>query len=213
MGGVRRGSGNNPAVTSTMARQPAAPDRYDAFTILLHWTTAVLVVLLWAIASPDIPMAAGVSLIDFMPNGRPRIVMRSVHITLGVALIAVLLVRLSWRARSGERLPPADQGPWGTAAKRGHYALYALLAATLLLGLANVWARGDSIFGLFNVPAFDPNDRALRKTVGNLHRWMANALLIIAAVHAAVALFHHYVLRDGLLRRMLPAREPGSAIR
>jgi cytochrome b561 len=193
-----------------MAQEPAVPDRYDRFTILLHWTTAVLVVLLWAIASPDIPMAAGVSLIDFMPNGPPRVVMRSVHITSGVVLIAVLLVRLSWRATSGRELPPADQGLWGTAAKLGHYALYALLVTTLLLGLANEWARGDSIFGLFNVPAFDPNDRALRKTVGNLHRWAANALLIVAAGHAAVALLHHYVLRDGVLRRMLPARVPGS---
>ena len=193
-----------------MAQEPADRDRYDRFTILLHWTTAALVVLLWAIASPDVPLTAGVSLIDFMPNGQPRIVVRSVHITLGLVLIAVLLVRLSWRATSGERLPPAEQGPWGTAAKLGHYALYALLAATLLLGLANLWARGDSIFGLFNVPAFDPTDRALRKTVGNVHRWAANALLIVAGAHAAVALFHHYVRRDGVLRRMLPAREAGA---
>jgi cytochrome b561 len=193
-----------------MAQGAEIRDRYDTLTILLHWTTAALVVLLWAIASPDIPMAAGVSLIDFMPNGQPRVVMRSVHITLGVVLIVVLLVRVSWRATSGERLPPADQGHWGTAATLGHYLLYALLAATLLLGLANLWARGDSIFGLFNVPAFDPTDRALRKTVGNLHRWTANALLIVAGAHAAVALFHHYVLRDGVLRRMLPAQAPGS---
>jgi cytochrome b561 len=196
-----------------MMQESAVADRYDTFTILLHWTTAVLVVLLWAIASPDIPMTAGTSLIDFMPKGQPRIVMRSVHITLGVLLIVVLLIRLSWRASSGQGLPPAGQGHWWAAEKLGHYALYVLLAATLLLGLANVWARGDSIFGLFNVPSFDPNDRALRKTVGNLHRWAANALLTVAGAHAAVALFHHYVLRDGVLRRMLPARDSGSPSR
>jgi cytochrome b561 len=194
------------------AQKPRVPHRYDTFTILLHWTTAALVVFQWGIASPDIPMAGGVSLIDFFPTGQPRVVMRSLHITLGVVLIAVLLVRLSWRVTSGQKLPSANHGLLGAAAKFVHYALYALLATALILGLANVWVRGDSIFGLFNIPAFNPNDRALRKTVGNLHGWASNALLIVAGMHALAALFHHYVLRDGVLRRMLPASRIDSKL-
>jgi cytochrome b561 len=200
-------------VSSSLATEkPEAPQHYDTFTILLHWTTAALVVFLWAIASPDIPMAGGVSFIDFFPNGQPRIAVRSLHITLGVMLIAVLLVRLSWRVTSGQKLPPADQGLLGAAAKFVHYSLYVLLATTLILGLANVWVRGDNIFGLFNIPAFNPNDRTLRQTVGNLHGWAANTLLIVAGMHALAALFHHYVLRDAVLRRMLPARRTDSVL-
>src|ERR1700694_3401289 len=77
------------------------PHHYDTVTILLHWATAALVVFLWGIASPDIPLTGGVSLIDFFPKGQPRIVVRSLHITLGVLLIAVLIVRLSWRVTFG----------------------------------------------------------------------------------------------------------------
>jgi cytochrome b561 len=179
--------------------------RYDTFTILLHWSTAALVIIQWGVASPDIPMANGVSLIDFFPTGRPRIMMRSVHITLGVLLIAVLLVRIFWRGTSSQKLPAAYPGLLGVAANLLHYALYALLAIILILGVANVWVRGDSIFGLFSIPAFNPNDRALRQTLGNLHGWAANVLLIVAGIHALTALFHHCVLRDGVLRRMLPA--------
>jgi cytochrome b561 len=186
--------------------KPQVAHHYDPLTIVLHWTTAALAVFLWGVASPDIPMAGGVSLIDFFPKGQPRIVVRSLHITLGVVLVVVLLVRLSWRFTSGRKLPPADQGLLGAAANFVHYALYALLATVLVLGLANVWVRGDSIFGLFSIPAFDPSDRILRQTVGNLHGWAANALLIVAGIHALAALFHHYALRDGVLRRMLPAR-------
>ena len=71
--------------------------RYDRLTILLHWLTAALVIILWGIAQ----------VIDFFPRGEPRIAARSTHIVLGVVLIAVLLVRLFWRANSGRKLPPA----------------------------------------------------------------------------------------------------------
>jgi cytochrome b561 len=198
--------------SSSTAQKPKVAHHYDTFTILLHWTTAALVVFLWVLASPDIPMAGGVNVIDLFPRGQPRIVVRSLHITLGVVLIAVLLVRLSWRVTSGQKLPQADQGLRGAAAKYVHYALYAVLATTLVLGLANVWARGDSIFGLFKIPAFAPNDRTLSETVGDLHRWAANSLLGVAGMHALAALFHHYVSRDGVLRRMLPARRIESEL-
>ena len=90
------------------------------------------------------------------------------------------------------------------AARLTHWALYLLILTTLMLGVANVWMRGDVIFNLFTVPAFDPSNRALRTLIGDWHALAANAILILAGVQAAAALFHHYILRDGVLRRMLP---------
>ncbi|HZT00732.1 MAG TPA: cytochrome b/b6 domain-containing protein, partial [Steroidobacteraceae bacterium] len=46
----------------------------------------------------------------------------------------------------------------------------------------------------------------LKETVEELHEWFGNVVLILAAVHAAAALFHRLVLKDGVLRRMLPER-------
>jgi cytochrome b561 len=66
--------------------------------------------------------------------------------------------------------------------------------------------RGDAIFNLFKVPAFDPGNRALVKQVGGWHAIAANTVLIVAGVHAAAALFHHFLLRDATLKRMLPWR-------
>jgi cytochrome b561 len=197
---------------SSTARNTGVSYRYDTPTIVLHWTTAALVVFQWVVASPDIPMTGGVSFIDFFPKGQPRIMVRSVHITLGVVLISVLLVRIFWRSSTGQKLPSANLGYLGVAEKSVHYALYVLLATTLGLGLANVWVRGDSIFGLYNIPAFDPNDRTLRQTVGDLHGWASNALLAVAGVHALAALFHQYVLRDAILSRMLPASRSDSKL-
>ena len=171
----------------------ATPIRYDRTSILLHWATATLVVLLWLIAH----------WIDDFPRGTPRITARSVHILLGVTLLAVVLARMVWRLRWGQRLPLANPGPAGYLAKTVHYALYGLLLAVLLLGIANVWVRGDSIFGLFSVPKFSP-DQELRHTVEDLHETVANIVLIVAGLHALAALAHHYFMRDGVLKRMLP---------
>lgn len=90
-------------------------------------------------------------------------------------------------------------------ARLTHWVLYCgLIFAALVLGLANVWVRGDSLFNLFAVPAYDPGNRALRRLIGGWHALAANGIMILAGLHAAAALFHHYVLRDGVLRRMLP---------
>jgi cytochrome b561 len=89
-------------------------------------------------------------------------------------------------------------------ARATHWLLYVLLAIAVGLGAANVWVRGDSILNLLRVPPYDPGNRALMHLVGGWHALAANTLLIVAGVHAAAALFHHYVLRDATLRRMLP---------
>jgi len=179
---------------------------YDATTIWFHWITAALVVLLWGIAQ----------IIDFFPKGPPKIAVRSLHILLGALLAVVLLVRIYWRVRHGQRLPAANSGFAGYLAQGMHYLLYAALVATVALGLANVWVRGDTVTGLFTVRQFAPGDKALKSLIEHLHGNFANAILIAAGLHAMVALIHHAVLRDTVLRRMLPIRDrqragrPGS---
>jgi cytochrome b561 len=180
----------------TIVTQPAGTQglRHDSTTIALHWISALLVVVLWTIGQT----------VDVFPNGPLRIDYRSVHIMLGVALAAVLLVRLGWRLTRRETLPPLGHGVLRAIARATHWLLYVLLAIAVGLGAANVWVRGDSILNLFRVPPYDPGNRALMHLVGGWHALAANTLLIVAGVHAAAALFHHYVLRDATLRRMLP---------
>lgn len=182
------------ARASTILTEPAA--RYDNFSILLHWATAALIILLWIIAQ----------VIDDFARGAPRMMVRSVHIALGVALAVVIVARLAWRASPRRRAPLAEAGLLGTAARIIHYGLYALVIVTIALGITNVWARGDTIFGLFTVPKLSPGNAGLKETVEDVHEWFGNALLIVAALHAAAGLFHRFVLKDEVLQRMLPLR-------
>lgn len=171
------------------------PEQYDSRTIALHWISAILVIGLWTLGQ----------CIDFFPKGTPRVTARSLHITFGVLLGIVLIIRLSWRmGGGGVKLSNATSGYLGTIAVAVHYLLYALMAAVVVIGLWCVWTRGDTLFNLFTVPAFDPSNKQLRHDAVELHELAANILLALAAFHAAAALWHHFVRKDGVLRRMLP---------
>lgn len=176
--------------------QWAGNERHARLTIVLHWTTVLLVVLLWSIGQT----------IDFAPRGALRVDYRSLHMLLGVTLAVVLLIRLIWRAVWGGMLEPLVRGWQRAPARIVHTLLYVLLVSTVTLGVIYAWARGDSVFNLFTIPQLHPGDRTFIDTIGERHALFANLVLILAGLHAAAALFHHFVWRDAVLRRMLPWR-------
>lgn len=167
-------------------------EHYDSRTIALHWATAALVVLAWGMAQ----------IIDDFPRGALRVDARSVHITFGIALAVVLAMRIVYRASAGRGLPAADKGLLHLAAKATHWGLYLLLTAQVLLGITLWYMRGDSYFNVFALPG--SADKDLRNTIDDLHGTIANIILIVAGIHAAAALVHHFVFRDNVLRRMAP---------
>ncbi len=175
----------------------ATPSCYDRRSIRLHWTSAVLVAALWCLGQT----------IDWFPKDM-RIAARSAHISLGVALAAVLGVRIWWRLGHGRRLPAVGTAPLRAMTTGIHHALYILVAATVALGAFNAWVRGDSFFGLLRIPAFDPGNKPLRAQAGDLHALCANLLIGLAGFHAAAGLAHHFIWKDGVLQRMWPARRP-----
>ena len=176
--------------------QPVSDDarRYDATTMFFHWATAILVITQWL----------GAQVIDWFPRGPLRVDARSVHITLGLSLAALVAARVVWRLTRGRRLPLADKGALNVVAKGTHWGLYALLAAMLLAGMFLTWTRGDSIFNLFSIPAYDPADKALPDQVLEVHATIGWLILALAGLHAGAALVHRYLWHDGVLARMLP---------
>ena len=91
---------------------------YDSVAIALHWLTALLVVVQFALAQTW----------DWFP--RPvRHLMESTHASFGVVLTAVIAARLVWRLMPDHQLPSLESGWIKAASKSVHYLLYALLVA------------------------------------------------------------------------------------
>jgi cytochrome b561 len=163
-------------------------------TIIFHWITAILVATQWL----------GAQTIDWFPRGPLRVDARSMHIVCGLLLTVILLARVVWRLTKGRRLPAADRGILHVIAKATHWALYALIAAMVVAGMALAWTRGDSIFNLFQIPAYDPGNRQLAEQVQDVHATIGWIIIAVAGLHALGALAHRYFWRDGVLGRMLP---------
>jgi cytochrome b561 len=170
---------------------------YDGVAIFLHWATALLVIVQFAMAnlwdSFDKPTRQG---------------LESIHVSLGVLLSAVVLARIVWRLIPGHQRPAVVSGWVQLASKAVHYLLYLLLVAQAALGFGWRWAQGHPVefFGLFGILGpYGELGRPTRHIFHDLHVNVAWAIVIIAGLHAIAALYHHYFLRDRVLKRMLPA--------
>jgi cytochrome b561 len=173
-------------------------ERYDRLTRSFHWLTVALVIFLFASAQ----------IWDILEKGTPlRKGLQSVHISLGIALAALIVARIAWRLFGGNRLPVITSRTTHLLATLAHLGLYALLLAQVVLGFGFRWAQDEpfSFFGLFSVPAPFIIDHELSNTLGDLHETVAWAIIILSGLHACIALGHHYLLKDSTLRRMLPA--------
>lgn len=172
--------------------------RYGAIPQFVHWLTVIFVAVGWLIGQFG----------DVLPKGAARHSGLVVHMTLGQCVIVLLVVRLIWRFVNPP--PPPEETPLGRlldrAAKVSHFTLYALLLTVPFLGIIVQLKRGDvlPVFGFWNVQSPWPVDRATARSILSVHGTLADALLILAGIHAAVALVHQWIWRDRTLLRMLP---------
>lgn len=171
---------------------------YGIVSLSLHWLTAGLVAVAWTLGTFS----------DVLPKGAARAFGIHLHILTGLTIVGVVLIRLVWRAFD----PPPPSGPtalgaWlDRAAHFAHYALYGLLIGALVSGIVLQFARGNALplFGIYEIASPWPADRAFSRKIKGVHELLANGLVVLAGLHAAASLFHHWILRDRTLLRMLP---------
>jgi len=159
----------------------ARPDSYSTSQKLLHWVLFGLVAVLYLLTYGD----------GLFPRGSAgRAWAWWLHISFGLLLAGLVIARIGMRITRSVPAPPADMHGWARRlASVTHLLLYFLLIALPIAGVTLTWARGD-----------------FARQVLEVHGLLANTIIFIAAGHAAAALWHHFVLRDGVLNRMLPGR-------
>ncbi len=164
-----------------MASAPPTKTSYSALQIGLHWATALLIA-----ANYFISDGMGEAL-DAHLAGDPVVGLTPVwHVWAGSVLLVLVIARLAVRFLTGAPQTPGRKTLAERAADVGHWVLYGLMLATPALGALTWFGKLDS--------------------TGDLHVLVMNALMITILGHAAMAIFHHYVLKDRLLAKMIPLR-------
>lgn len=182
--------------------RPMNHTRFSGAQRLLHWTMAAGIVAMLFI---------GVGMLSTVaPSYVPLV---ATHKTLGVALFALVLVRLVLRVVLGAPPLPADLPPMMRfGAILSHWVLYGLMIVLPLLGWAMLSAADYPVvlLGHFRLPPIVPQSDSLHALLWTAHRWLAFAFFALILLHVAAALFHALVRRDGVFEAMspLPSGEP-----
>ncbi|MFT3930474.1 MAG: cytochrome b [Spongiibacteraceae bacterium] len=169
--------------------------KFSPISIGLHWLMLLLLVAVYAT----------MELRGIFPKGStPREAMKTFHYMLGLSVFVLVWLRLV--ARWVHPTPAIQPTPpqWQTYLARAvHLALYALMIAMPLLGWTVLSAEGKPIpfFGL-QLPALVAENKALADQIMELHENIAVVGYVLIGIHAAAALFHHYVMRDNTMQRM-----------
>lgn len=180
-----------------MTRVRNSSGSYDAVAQALHWLVAALVFA---------QLALGVYAAN-LPVSLARLQWLARHKSLGLAIIALVLIRFGWRLLKPPPALPAFIPSWEQRSARAmHRLLYLVLILAPLAGWLYASAAGLSMnwFGLFEVPDLVGKDRALATVFRSLHIGLASLLALLIAVHVGAALRHALWLRDGVIYRMLP---------
>jgi cytochrome b561 len=178
--------------------------RYGVVAVALHWIIAACLL---------VSVILGL-IIGNVEESESTEQVLAIHKSFGITIFVLMLVRLAWRLT--HRAPPLPAGlpayqRIGAAATHG--LLYLTLLAMPIVGYVAVAARGREtrFFGLFDVPQVTPLSRMLSQNATAAHvygQYLVYALLI---AHVGAALYHHIVLKDDVLARMLPRREPETS--
>jgi len=172
---------------------------YHPALIALHWFTFLLLVAVYVCIEGR----------EFFPRGSaPREALKAWHFMLGLSVFVLVWLRLLLRAAHGVPAITPPLPAWQTTlSKIVHVALYLVMIGMPIGGWVLLSASGKPIpfYGLELPPLVGP-DKALAKTVKEIHGTIGTAAMWLIGLHALAAIYHHHISHDDTLVRMLPRR-------
>ncbi len=174
---------------------------------LIHWVMAGLILF---------QLGFGFRMVRLVDDVYQQFFLYQTHKSWGFVIFVLALVRILWRATHPAPGLPGHVSALETALARGaHLALYVLIVVLPISGwlmasaspLQESYGLKNMVFTWFELPdPFQPGGKELEAVFKSIHAWAAFAMAVILLGHAAAALKHHFVHRDGVLRRMITGR-------
>jgi len=145
-------------------------------------------------------------LMDLARSPMQKISWLALHKSIGLTVLALVLLRIAWRWRDGRPLdePAPRWQQWSAHAVHG--VLYVLIVALPLSGwwFNSVTGKPLQWFKLFNLPALAAKNDDIRHFAHAVHEYLFWFLVLVLVAHVGAALKHHVFDNDNVLRRMLP---------
>ncbi len=166
--------------------------------MLLHWLTALLIVSGFAL---------GVTMVDIPGLTPTKLKYFSWHKWIGITVLGLACVRLLWRLTHPAPAYPDAMPAWQKKAASGlHHLLYVLIFAVPISGYFYSLAAGVPVvyLGVIPLPVLIESNQELKPILKTVHYILNMTLLAGVGLHVLAALKHHFIDRDGLLKRMLP---------
>ncbi len=168
---------------------------YGLIAILIHWLSALLILFLFGLGI----YMTGLGYYDDWYHKGPAL-----HISLGLILLLLVLVRLVWRLLNPTPLALGEKPLQLLAARLVKWALYLAIFVVIITGYLITTAEGKpaSLFDWVHFPSLTKLSASQVDLVGELHEYFAWGIIGLVVLHAGGALFHHFVMRDRTLVRM-----------
>src|ERR1700722_10373391 len=181
--------------TPTPATMPAT--RYSPVAMSLHWIMAALILFSGIVGL----------LLDDWPKAR-KLLWINIHAQVGLLVLVLLMTRIWWRrTHTPPELPPDVSKISRRVSHPAYLLIYAVMLVTPLVGIvAFVWHARVFDFGLFAIDFGVKSNAPVFHQAEDIHLWLTYGLFALVAGHAVAALWHHFISRDTVLLRMLPAR-------
>lgn len=174
-----------------------SPRRWGSLAQFLHWSVATLILALMALGW----------LARLAPLSPGKITLFYWHKSLGMLVLALVLIRLGWRARNPAPPLPENLPRWEPVMARAtHVFLYVLILLMPVSGWLVNSASGIpfKIFWILPLPAISPVSAHLEHLFERAHLVLFWTLSAVLLGHIGAALRHHFLLHNDILKRMLP---------
>lgn len=171
-------------------------ENYGSLAKFLHWSIVILIVVQYVLAETA----------DELPDGLEKLQVLTRHKSFGMLILGLALVRIAWKVMNKGLPAPVGEGLIKKAAAAGHGLLYLLILVIPLSGWAMSSAANYPVtfFGWFQFPALVAENHDLHEALEEVHETLFNILVLVAVGHALAALYHHFRLKDDVLKRMSP---------
>ncbi|MBS0286159.1 MAG: cytochrome b [Proteobacteria bacterium] len=173
-------------------------ERFGSLTKMLHWSIFLLFIGQFFLVYRR----------EYFPKNSPeKLQYILLHESIGVVLLVLALFMIVWRHVGTRPVMPASMSTLHVkAAKLMHFLLYAVMLFQPISGIFMSQYAGYpvGVFGLFDLPTLVHKNEAIGHLLKEAHELSSYAIIGLVSLHIIAALYHHFIIKDNVLKRMLP---------